>query len=65
MDTHDIKQTTEEIQKKPSFEEFDLLDEETSKKLKSNLICISDSYSTLKYILNFRTEQTIIFGYKY
>ena len=54
MDAHDIKQTTEEIQKKPSFHEFDLLDEETSKKLKSNLfftpnlICIFDSYLYVK-----------------
>lgn len=50
LETHDIKQTTKEIQKKPSFHQFDLLDEETSKKLKSNLffklklIFIFDSY---------------------
>ncbi len=50
LETHDFKQTTKEIQKKPSFHQFDLLDEETSKKLKSDLffklklIFIFDSY---------------------
>jgi hypothetical protein len=50
LERHDIKQTTKEIQKKPPFHQFDVLDEETSKKLKSNLffklklIFIFDSY---------------------